>query len=120
MITKEHMAAMIEEYCRAETEKDRAAWFALFTEDIIHEDPVGSRTNIGLEKLASIWDSVEAHDILLETTAPIIACGNEAVVTLRAEGGPAGNRFVLTPIINNYVFADDGRISRVRSFHSRG
>ena len=112
------MAAMIEEYCRAETAKDRAAWFALFADDVIHEDPVGSRTNIGIDNLASIWADVEGYDVKLEQVAPIIACGNEAIAMLRAEVGPGENRFVLTPIVNNFVFGDDGKIKRMRSFHS--
>ena len=48
---------------------------------------------------------------------PTIVCGNEAIAFMRAEAGPPNARAVYEPIIDNFVFDDDGKIVRVRAFY---
>lgn len=118
MITKEQATAIIDEYCRAENEKDKQAWLALFAPDVVHEDPVGVRTNTGLEMLSSFWEGFQSANLALRRTAPVILCGNEAIVMMSCEAGPAGGRITIEPIIDNFVFNDAGKIARVRAFYN--
>lgn len=117
MVTKEHMQAVMEEYCRCESERDKEGWLALFDPSIIHEDPVGgTNTNIGLDQIANFWEHFPPN-LKVELTRPIIARGNEAIAFMRAELGEPGNRIVTEPIIDNVWFNDEGKITRVRAFY---
>jgi steroid Delta-isomerase len=119
MITREQAERAVQEYCRAETEKDKEAWLSLFAPGIVHEDPVGAVPNVGLERLSRFWDGFQNANLKLETTAPLILCGDEVIVFMRAEAGPDGARVVLEPIIDNMVFDEAGKITRVRTFFER-
>lgn len=119
MITREQAERAVREYCRAETEKDKEAWLSLFAPEIVHEDPVGAVPNVGIEQLSAFWETFQKANLILETTAPLILCGNEAIVFMRAEAGPDNARVVLEPIIDNMVFNDDGKITHVRTFFER-
>lgn len=116
MITREQAESAVQEYCRAETEKDKEAWLSLFAPEISHEDPVGAVPNVGLEQLSAFWDGFQGANLTLTTTAPLILCGNEVIVFMRAEAGPDNARRVIDPIIDNMVFDDAGKITRVRTF----
>ncbi len=116
MITREKAVAVIEEYCRCLTEGDKEGWLSLMAEDIIHEDPVGTRTNIGLEQVGRLWDSSLPLKLTVTSTAPPILCGDEVIAFMRAEGGPPDARIVTAPIVDNLVFRADGKIARVRAF----
>jgi hypothetical protein len=117
MATKEEMEAVVLEYCRAETEKDKEAWLALFCEDATHEDPVGVRMNAGLDKLAVFWDSFQSYDVDLYVTEPVIVCGNEAIAIMRCKAGPADARFESGTIVDQFIFDDRGKIKALRAFH---
>lgn len=117
MPDRKQMTAAIEEYCRAETEKDKDAWLALFADTVKHEDPVGRRTNEGIAKVSEFWDSFQPYDVELWLTAPVIICGNEAIAQMKCKTGPADNRNESGTIIDNFVFDEAGKITRVRAFY---
>jgi len=119
-MTKDEMTAVMEEYCRCQCDRDKAGWLALFSPDIVHEDPVGVHTSYGLGDLAAFWDGFAPRNIKTRLTAPIIQCGNEAIVFMAAEAGPAEARFRIEPIIDNVVFDEHGKIVRVRAFYNHG
>jgi steroid delta-isomerase len=119
VIEQQQAEAVIREYFRAEGAHDRAAWFALFSPDIVFEDPVGSRTFTGFEELGRFWDGVSGKEIRGATTAPVIVCGNEAIAIIRCEIGPVDAPIIVEPIVSNYVFDDDGKIVRMRAFYSK-
>lgn len=119
-VTKEQMVSAVAEYCRAETEKDKQAWLALFAEDVIHEDPVGSgNVNHGLSALANFWDNFVGSDIELWCEEQVIVCSNEAIGLMRCRAGPPDNRWESDRIVDHFVFNDDGRIASVRAFWTR-
>jgi steroid Delta-isomerase len=117
MIAREKAVAIIEEYCRCLTERDRRGWLSLMSEKIIHEDPVGVRTNTGHEMVGRFWDLFDGYNMRVTLTAPTIVCGSEAIAFMRAEAGPADARHVTAPIVDNFVFDEDGKIARVRAFY---
>jgi hypothetical protein len=117
MPTREHIVAVIDEYCRAMTAKDKSAWTGQFADNILHEDPVGARTNQGLDQISAFWDSYLPYDIELFLTAPTIVCGSEAIAFMKARTGPADARNETGQIIENFKFDEAGKIANVRAFY---
>lgn len=117
MPDRDHIVEAIKTYYRAETEKDRAAWLALFAENIVHEDPVGVATRTGLEGVGQLWEMVEGADVDLRLLEDVIVCGNEAVAIMASETGPAGARRKTAPIVDHFVFDEAGKITNVRAFY---
>lgn len=116
-VTKEQMVSAVEEYCRAETAKDKQAWLALFTDNVVHEDPVGSgNLNRGLSAVAAFWDNFVSSDVELWCEEPPIMCANEAIALMRCRVGPPDQRWESGRIVDHFVFDDDGKITSVRAF----
>jgi hypothetical protein len=118
--TKAQLIAGVQEYCRAETAKDREAWLALFAEGAIHEDPVGRTLNAGVEKIAAFWDRVVAANVELWCEEPVIVCGTEAVAIMRCRTGPPDNRRESGRIVDHFVFDGLGKITSLRAFYNYG
>jgi steroid delta-isomerase len=117
MPSKEQMVQAVEAYCRAQTQKDKAAWMALFAEDAVHEDPVGVVRNEGLAKIAAFWDGYQSNNLELWLTEPTIVCGNEAIAFMKCRTGPADNRRESGRIVDQMIFDDAGKIKAVRAFY---
>jgi hypothetical protein len=112
------MIAAVAEYCRAETEKDKPSWMALFAAEAVHEDPVGVSTNAGLDKIGAFWDSFQSSDVELWCDEPVIVCGNEAIAIMRCRTGPADNRRESGRIVDQFVFDEGGKITNLRAFYN--
>ena len=118
MPDREFMIAAIETHCRAESEKDKEAWMGLYADEAVFEDPVGMWTVRGKEALnAEFWPRIENAEYLrLRPIEDVIVCGNEAIGILAAEMKMDGVARELRPIVVNFVFREDGKITNVRSF----
>jgi steroid Delta-isomerase len=111
------LAAAVEEYCRAENAKDKSAWIKLFAEDVVHEDPVGyGPVNVGIAAVGEFWDRIQASNVELWLDAPLIVCGQEVVAIMRCRTGPDDARRETSPIVDHFVFDDDGKITSLRAF----
>jgi ketosteroid isomerase-like protein len=118
-VNKQTIINAIAEYCRAENDKDKQAWLALFAENIVHEDPVGMVSSAGKEKVAAFWDQmVVPNNVELWLTDEVIVCGNEAIALMQCRVGPADKRQESGRIVDNFVFDDAGKITRVRAFYT--
>jgi ketosteroid isomerase-like protein len=117
MPSKEQMTQAVEAYCRAQTAKDRTAWLALFAEDAVHEDPVGTVRNEGLAKIAAFWDSFQGNDLELWLTEPTIVCGDEAIAFMKCRTGRGESRRESGRIVDQMVFDHAGKIKAVRAFY---
>ncbi len=121
MTERAAIVAAIETYCRAQTEKDHAAWAALFAEDVFHEDPVGLRRNRGRDHVVGpFWEEIVRNEVAIWPTAEIIVCGNEALAIMACEIGPEGRRRRMAPVVDQFVFDGDGKIASVRGFYNLG
>lgn len=119
MPDRAQMIAAIETYCRAETEGDWDAFIALFAaEGVLHEDPVGYAKRYGRAGLEEIWGMAQAGKVNLQLTGEVIVCANEAIATMRAETTHEGRRHVTAPIVDHFVFDEDGKIASVRAFYN--
>lgn len=121
MTDRARIAAAIETYCRAQTEKDHAAWTTLFAEDVLHEDPVGLRQTRGKDHIiGAFWDEIIRNDVSIWLTDEVIICGNEALAIMACEIGPKGSRRRMAPVVDHFVFDDMGRMISVRGFYNLG
>lgn len=119
MPNREAIVAAIETYCRVQTDKDREGWEALFAEDVFHEDPVGFGGKTGRDHISGpFWDHIVRNDVAIWLTDEIVVSGKEAVAIMACEVGPEGGRRRMAPVVDHFVFADDGRIASVRGFYN--
>jgi steroid delta-isomerase len=111
------MRAAIASYCTAETAKDIDGWVGLFADDATHEDPVGAPVTRGRAALTEFFKGVcEGFDLELFETAESIVCANEAVAFLAVRVGTGADRQLLEPIVDHFVFDDDGKFAAIRTF----
>jgi steroid delta-isomerase len=107
----------IERYQTTFSADDREGWLALFTDDAVLEDPVGSPPHEGRAALAGFWDGVHARTergTVRMTQGPAV-CGLEAAWAFELDVTVKGRRS-LVEIIDHGTFAEDGRIRRIRAF----
>lgn len=120
-IDRAHIVAAIETYCRAQCEKDAAAWATLFAEDVFHEDPVGLRQNLGRDHVTGpFWEEIVRNDVKIWLTDAVIVCGNEALAIMACEIGPEGQRRRMSPVVDQFVFDEAGLMTSVRGFYNLG
>jgi steroid Delta-isomerase len=115
-VDADHMRKCITAYCTAESAKDVPGWVGLFADDATHEDPVGAPVTRGRAALEEFFRGVCAMDLELFETAPPIVCANEAVAFLAVRVGTGAERQILEPIVDHFVFGEDGRFSALRTF----
>lgn len=119
MVDRATIIAAIEGYCRAQCAKDKDGWAALFAEDVFHEDPVGFPGTLGKDAVVGkFWDSIVRNDVAIWLTDDIIVSGNEALAIMACDIGPADKRRRLTPVVDHFLFDEDGRIASVRGFYN--
>jgi steroid Delta-isomerase len=97
--------------------QDKAAWLALFADDVHYEDPPGTVSSHGRQVMADYaWDLsfTDTKRWILEAVL-IIACGNEAVVHIRNHGSVEG-RPAWTDSMEVWAVDGDGLVISVRAF----
>jgi steroid delta-isomerase len=118
-VTDDAIRSTIERYQSTFSADDRDGWLALFTDDAVLEDPVGSTPHEGREAIAAFWDGVHAsteRGSVRMTQGPAV-CGLEAAWAFELDVTFKGRRS-LVEIIDHGTFAEDGRIRRIRAFWS--
>jgi steroid Delta-isomerase len=110
----------IERYQSTFSAEDRDGWLALFADDAVLEDPVGSPRHEGAAALAGFWDTVHARTergTVRMTQGPAV-CGLEAAWAFELDVTLMGGRRSLVEIIDHGTFTEDGRIRSIRAFWS--
>jgi SnoaL-like domain len=121
MVDRATIVTAIETYCRVQCDKDAAGWAALFADEVLHEDPVGIQQTHGKRHvIGAFWDNIVRNDVKIWLTDKIIVCGNEAVAIMACEIGPSDNRRKLTPVVDQFVFDNAGKMVSVRGFYNLG
>jgi steroid delta-isomerase len=96
---------------------DKEQWLAIFSDDVIYEDPPGTIAGRGRDVMSSYaWDRsfTDEKRWILEPVV-LIACGNEAQVHMRNHGAVAG-RPAWVDSIELWAVGDDGLVTSVRAF----
>ena len=111
----------IERYQTTFSADDREGWLALFADDGVLEDPVGSPRHEGRAALAEFWDTVHGRTergTVRMTQGPAV-CGLEAAWAFQLDVTLKGGRRSLVEIIDHGTFTEDGRIRSIRAFWGR-
>ncbi|MCU1461979.1 MAG: nuclear transport factor 2 [Acidimicrobiales bacterium] len=117
MVEPEAIRTAIAEYQRTFSDGDRDGWLALFADDAVLEDPVGSHRAEGKAAVAAFWDAIHQRDTR-GTVKPVLApavCGQEAAWAFEVHVEVGGVPTVIS-IIDFGRFDDDGRIAHIRAF----
>jgi steroid delta-isomerase len=118
MPDRQQMITAIETHCRTLSDHDKEGWLALWAVDTVLEDPVGVDTYRGLESLrTTFWklvDQLTPMKIWIERD--VIVCGNEAIAILHGVVTRDGRLRKVGPIVDHFIFNEDGRIRSMRAF----
>lgn len=96
---------------------DKESWLALFTDDVVYEDPPGTVASRGKDVMSMhAWDRAFTDEKrwILEPLL-VIECGNEAQVHMRNHGAVAGVP-VCVESIELYRVNAEGLVDSVRAF----
>ncbi len=120
MPNRDTIVEAITTYCRAETEGDKDAFMDLFAEKVLHEDPVGYAIRHDRPGLEELWQMAQSGNVELWLEDEVIVAGNEAIAIMRCRTGPDGGRRELGPIVDHFIFDENGKITSVRAFYNLG
>ena len=110
-------AQAIQDHVRCWNAMDKAAWLALFADDIEYEDPPGTVASRGIEVMSThAWDGAftDVKRWILEPVK-VIECGKEAQVYMRNHGAIDGLP-VLVESIELWRVDDAGKVDLIRAF----
>ncbi len=119
MVTPEQIRATIDQYVERFCAGDAAEWAALFVENPVHEDPVGTPVNGDRAAVQAFYENTSAlfgGGLTIALTAEPVILSNEAIVFLTATGGTGEARARVPQIVDHMTFADDGSIASLRAF----
>jgi hypothetical protein len=106
----------VEEHAKRWNARDRESWLALYSPDVMFEDPVGKAPKHGRAAAEGSWDnSLRPGREWTLVPERILTGGNEAVVTMRNEGVVEGVEAVVDSI-EVWKVDDAGLVVHVRAF----
>ena len=116
MATTEEVRVLLERYCKAMSEHDRATWLSCFADNAIQEDPVGTPANVGRDAIGAFFDNAPVG-VNLSVTADPIVVGDEVIAFFQAQITIDGVLMVLPRIIDHIVLDSSGqRFAHLRAF----
>jgi steroid delta-isomerase len=115
-ITNEQAEANVRRYLGLVATGTAAEIAALYAEDAVLEDPVGSEPLRGREAIQAFYATLEAMKVSTELTS-IRTCGGEAAFQFHIETDTGAGVAVLDPM-ENMVFDEDGLIRQMRAWWS--
>lgn len=117
MAEREAMIAAVHTHLRATTEGNRDEWLAIWAENAAVEDPVGYGRIEGFDAIRDVfWPRSRNAAPRLTLLEDVIVCGNEAIAIMSAEVGPEGQRRLLKPVVDHFVFDEAGKVAGMRAF----
>ena len=115
MPTPEHMQAAVQAYIRALNAADLDAIAALYADDAVVEDPVGSPPKRGLAEIRAFYAGSLQMKLQVELEGEIRSVGNEAAFAFSVSFDIHGQRTTICPI-DLFRFDVAGRITEMRAF----
>ena len=108
--------AAVHAHVEAWNAMDRERWIALFSPDMVFEDPVGAPPKVGLDAVHKTWDrSFTPGRRWTLHPRQIVAGGDEAAVVMH-NGGVLSDKRVEVNSVEIFSVNDSGKIVRVRAF----
>ena len=115
MPTSEHMQAAVEAYVRALNAADLDAIVALYADDALVEDPVGSTPKRGLAEIRAFYAGSLRLKLEVALEGSVRAVASEAAFAFSVSFEVNGQRTTIRPI-DLFRFDDAGRIVHMRAF----
>ena len=115
MPTPEAMQAAVHAYVRALNAADLDAIVALYADDAVVEDPVGSVPQRGLADIRAFYARSLRLPLQVELEGPVRAVAGEAAFAFRVSFAIKGRRTTIRPI-DVFRFNEAGRIVHMRAF----
>jgi ketosteroid isomerase-like protein len=114
----EQLRAVFQAYVDSWTNGDEAARRAVFANDIVAEDPVGSPPMHGIEAWAKFWrDTAIPGAKAKATLTKFVACGNEALAAFTMQISPPGGAPPISiEVHETLVFNADRKIAKLRAY----
>jgi steroid delta-isomerase len=115
MPTLEHMHAVVHSYVHALNAADPDAIVALYADDAVVEDPVGSAPKKGKAEIRAFYAASVAFKLEVELEGPIRAVAGEAAFAFRVSFPMKGKRMTILPI-DTFRFNAEGLVVHMRAF----
>ena len=115
MRTPELMQAAVRSYLRALNAADLEGIAALFADDAVLEDPVGSAPRCGIAEIRAFYAGSLGLKLQAELEGPIRAVADAAAFAFRVSFEIDGQRTVIRPI-DVFRFNEAGRIVQMSAF----
>jgi steroid delta-isomerase len=119
MPTVELMQAAVHRYLRALNESDLEAIVALYADDAVVEDPVGSEPRRGLAAIRSFYARSLAFQLDVALEGQVRVAGREAAFAFRVSFVHEGRATTIRPI-DLFAFDAAGRVLSMRAFFGTG
>jgi steroid delta-isomerase len=115
MPTEQHMKAVLQTYIDEVSRGDAEAVTALFADDAVVEDPVGTEPRRGLAEIAAFYRETAAGRVRLSLVTPIRGSyANRAAMALTVE--VPGDSPMRIRAIDVFTFGDDGLITAMQAY----
>lgn len=111
MEIRDAMLATVERSPDAVADHDKAEWLALFTEDGVVNDPVGSAPHRGDDALARFYDTFIAPNTVIFHPDHDIVCGDTVIRDLTLEIAMSDAVTLMVPAHLRYELATPSRIA---------
>lgn len=117
--TPEHMQAAVEAYVRALNAADLDAITALYADDAVVEDPVGTAPKRGLAEIRAFYAGSLRLKLQVALEGPVRAVAGEAAFAFSVSFEVQGRKTTIRPI-DVFRFDEAGRIVQMRAFFGPG
>lgn len=115
MNSPEHMQAVVQRYVDALNTRDLDAIVALYADDAVVEDPVGTAPKCGAAEIRAFYSGSLQLDLDVALEGQVRAVQNEAAFAFRVSFPMNGQRMTVQPI-DVMRFNDEGRVVQMRAF----
>jgi steroid delta-isomerase len=113
------MQAAVHEYVRALNAGDLQAIVALYADDAVVEDPVGTEPKRGIEAIRAFYAGSVALKLDVALEGEVRCVGSECAFAFAVSFTHAGHRTTIRPI-DTMRFNEAGRIVQMRAFFGAG
>lgn len=112
MATPDQIQTAVDRYAAAYNSDDRDAFLALWSDDAVVEDPVGTPPHVGREAIGAFWDSVHQLSEQIRLTPTLVhVAGSEAAMVFEIHA--AG---MVIDAVDVFAVDDDGSITSMRAY----
>jgi len=108
--------ATVDAYVAAYRANDKDALLALFAEDCVWVDPVGTPEHHGRHGVAKFWDDARAlADRIVLELRDVHICGGEAAAIIEIHATVGGAEMIIDAV-DVFSFDDDARITSGKAY----